>query len=106
MQDTLFKIGKQQVIENLSIQALFGEHSYSIPLSRSPIPNLTILYGRNGAGKTTLLRLAFGLLYPSASDHKQYIAHTPFKAMSIKLSNGVTIKVQKDHGHLLGPFSI
>jgi energy-coupling factor transporter ATP-binding protein EcfA2 len=106
VQDPLFKVGKEQLLQSLSVERLFGRFSYSIPFSQQPYPNLTILYGRNGSGKTTLLRLLFDVLYPSAGDMKNNLANTPFNMLSVRLSNGILIRVQRDGDRLIGPFTI
>lgn len=93
-------------ITNITVTALFGRYSYSLPSDGEKLSDLNIIYGENGVGKTTLLNLVFHLLSPSDKHgHRTKISATPFSSLTVTLSDGTVLSATKDSQLLTGPVS-
>src|SRR5262249_13677828 len=86
-------------ITRISVEKLFGQFSYSLPLKDVNNPDLSklfILYGDNGSGKTTILNLLFHLLSPEdGQGHKVAVSRIRFRRFAVELANGTTIEAHR-----------
>ena len=83
-------------IARISVEKLFGQFTYQLPIKNGAGPvlsNLFILYGDNGSGKTTILKLLFQLLSPEdGKGYKAAIAKVRFRRFAVELADGTTIE--------------
>ncbi|MGW3804463.1 AAA family ATPase [Streptomyces clavifer] len=99
------------LISSLEIEDLFGTYSYELDFlggrdTASRGQRLTLLYGNNGSGKTTILKLLWDTLSADPTKgHRAQLAKTPFRALTIRLTQGDIVRVVKNEG-LTGSFSI
>jgi|SRR5450759_1624077 predicted ATP-binding protein involved in virulence len=75
-------------ITAISVEKLFGNLDYSIPLSSEGI---TFIHGPNGCGKTTLLRLVYSLL----SGDFQSLKSIEFHSLELHFSDEYRLRVER-----------
>ncbi|MFH1671820.1 MAG: AAA family ATPase [Pseudomonadota bacterium] len=96
-------------VTRIEVRKLFGLYDYVLEKTTSGEDpgRVAILYGDNGSGKTTILRSVFHLLAPDeSSGHKTAIARTPLSMLSVTLSDGSEIRVERPKEELLGGFQL
>nr|MCH9682903.1 hypothetical protein [Deltaproteobacteria bacterium] len=97
--------GPARRVSAISIERLFGQHSYRAPASGT-LGDIAILYGDNGSGKTTLLKLAFRLLSSAPNrGHRTALYKIPFAKLEVLLSDGTTVTARRNES-LLGPLQL
>jgi energy-coupling factor transporter ATP-binding protein EcfA2 len=100
---------RQQQIQQILVERLFGKYSYRLPYSEgSPeLARVFVLYGDNGSGKTTLLKMVYHLLSPEdKKGHRTFLSKTPFSRFSIRLASGTVIEARRESEKLVGNYSL
>lgn len=95
-----------QWIKSVSVDRLFGQHTFSdirlYDVERE-YPQLSFLYGENGVGKSTILRIIFSLFHDSdGPGYKSYISKLPFRSFCVEFVDGQRVELQRKDGELSG----
>jgi len=98
----------QPLITAVGVQGLFGRYTFEFrtPTLDGKPSQIILLHGENGAGKTTLLQLIWHLLSAANNrGHRSFIARTPFKQLTVILSDNTHVEVIKA-ASLIGSYDI